>query len=111
METEPTVHNLGVLPTTDFQHTYSWRSNLQDKYGITEEQYDILLQVQKFKCAICGQLPVKKRLAVGHDHDTGRVRGLLCHNCNTGLGMFKDSPARLLRAIKYLTRDRSEGNS
>ena len=41
-------------------------------------------------------------LNADHDHQTHRLRGLLCHNCNKGLGNFKDSPARLMRAIKYL---------
>lgn len=72
------------------------------KYGITLEQYDILLEEQGGVCALCGQpetafeattregiQPKLKRLAVDHDHDTGEVRGLLCLLCNTRLGYFE----------------------
>lgn len=51
-------------------------------------------------CAICEGTP--KRLRIDHDHNTGKYRGLLCDNCNIGLGHFKDSPARLRKAISYL---------
>ena len=71
-------------------------------YGITEEEYLALFDAQKGKCAICGGLPQKKRLCIDHDHKTDRIRGLLCPQCNTLLGMAKDSPARLFAAIRYL---------
>jgi len=62
---------------------------------------------QRSRCAICGtpeDRTPKKRLHVDHDHETSRVRGLLCSQCNTGLGQFKDDPQRLLAAIEYLKR-------
>ena len=68
-------------------------------YGVTLGQAQ---QIRKGgACAICGQRPTK-RLHVDHDHATGCVRGLLCKNCNHGLGMFGDDPARLSLALAYL---------
>lgn len=60
---------------------------------------------QRGRCAICGtpeEDSPKKRLHVDHDHGSNIVRGLLCGLCNTGLGQFKDDPARLYAAIEYL---------
>jgi len=56
------------------------------RYGITVEQYEQFLIDQNGVCALCGQPPTKKRLNVDHDHNTGRIRGLLCHHCNIALG-------------------------
>lgn len=55
-------------------------------YGITEAQYQCLLVGQNGVCALCGSPPKTRRLAVDHDHQTGRVRGLLCDPCNRSLG-------------------------
>lgn len=72
-------------------------------YGITPEQYGRLLGDQHGRCAICDQECNSGRaLAVDHDHDTGKVRGLLCGNCNKGLGNFKDSLYLLREAEEYL---------
>ena len=71
------------------------------RYGLTIEQYDQMLFEQSYVCAICHK-PCSKALAVDHDHKTGAVRGLLCMNCNHGLGKFKDDPNLLMAAIKYL---------
>lgn len=78
-------------------------ARLKALYGITKEQYDEMLKSQFNLCAIC-ELPfdVKTKPHVDHDHKTGRVRGLLCVKCNTGLGMFEDSQQSLLKAVSYL---------
>jgi len=62
-------------------------------------------QRQDFVCAIC-KGPPEDTLCVDHCHDSGRVRGLLCRKCNTGLGSFRDEPDLMLKAIKYLEAHR-----
>jgi len=63
-----------------------------------------MLKSQNGNCAICGidQPSNGRRLAVDHDHETGKVRALLCGNCNTGMGSFMDNPKLLQKAINYL---------
>lgn len=76
------------------------------KYGLTPESYAELLDAQGGVCAICERPPPGERmLAVDHDHDTGEVRGLLCSNCNTALGLLGDNAASLLVVmVNYLAR-------
>lgn len=80
----------------------SW--NLRKKYGITIEDYEAILSGQDSRCAICRSDTSAggDRLAVDHCHKTGKIRGLLCFDCNVAIGKFKDSPELLLRAIEYL---------
>lgn len=82
---------------------------LRTRYGLTAEQFAALGTV----CGICSAsedgrvhkgTKTKFRLAVDHDHETTRVRGVLCGNCNTGIGLFKHDPALLRKAIEYLER-------
>ena len=72
------------------------------KYGLTKEEHDAMLLLQNNLCAICNKTK-DKTLHVDHDHKTGRVRGLLCYSCNTGIGLLKDDIKYLANAIKYLT--------
>jgi hypothetical protein len=74
-------------------------------YGVTVVEYDALVAAQGHKCAVCGtDHPGRKKgdWLIDHCHETKAVRGLLCHNCNCGLGHFRDSVAVLQRAIDYL---------
>ena len=83
-----------------------WRScNLRKRYGIDAAQYEQMLEAQGHKCAICGRqsCPSGKSLAVDHSHGTGKVRGLLCGNCNKAIGLFNDSKELLANAINYLS--------
>lgn len=75
------------------------------QFGITPEQYSNLYVSQKTVCAICLKPSFKKKLAVDHDHKTGKVRGLLCDLCNRGIGMLGESTLRLKLAIKYLDKN------
>lgn len=77
-------------------------SYLRKSFGIGLAEYNNILEMQGGGCAICGGKDQHYRLAVDHCHDTKAVRGLLCANCNRGLGLFKDSPDRLERAMNYL---------
>jgi Recombination endonuclease VII len=70
-------------------------------YGITPADYDRMLRAQGGVCGICKR-PSEFGLRVDHCHTTGRVRGLLCTQCNPGVGYFDDDPARLRAAAAYL---------
>ncbi len=80
------------------------------QYGLDEDLYSGLLETQGGKCAICGSLEGRSGLDlfVDHDHDTGAIRGLLCGNCNTGIGMLGDDPDRLETATAYLRKHKGE---
>ena len=90
---------------------YNWGAYLKSKYGITPEEYEDRLRVQKRKCLICGyktpRYPEKKQmLHLDHDHKTGKVRGFLCSLCNKGIGCLKDSPELLEKAAEYIRNAR-----
>lgn len=75
------------------------------KYSISEYEYSLLLLAQDEKCAVCKSPNGNRkggRLVVDHCHETGHVRGLLCHSCNRGIGMLRDSAEILKAALKYL---------
>lgn len=72
------------------------------KYGISESEYLGMFEEQNNSCAICETPFNDVRACVDHSHETGDVRGLLCDSCNKGLGMFKDNPELLAKAITYL---------
>lgn len=74
-------------------------NSLKRKYGLTLEEFKNLLKKQENKCAICGR---SGKLVVDHDHRTGKIRDLLCNNCNRGIGYLKDSSGVLLKAAQYL---------
>jgi len=86
------------------------RKYLRKTYGITLEEYRQMFVDQDNKCAICRMdgfkicKDAKALLVVDHCHSTGKVRGLLCHNCNRGLGLFQDNKQHLGAAIEYIER-------
>jgi hypothetical protein len=75
---------------------------LKREYGLTKEDYLEMLKFQNGVCAICCNPEKKKRLAVDHCHNTGKIRGLLCTRCNTSIGRFNDDVELLQKAIDYL---------
>jgi hypothetical protein len=100
------------LPSTRSRASNFYRRwHLRTKYGLSEAQYARIKAGQGHGCAICGGVSTRKckyrrwyDLAVDHDHDTGKVRGLLCDNCNRAIGLMKDDVSVLRKAITYLER-------
>lgn len=93
---------------------YYRNSQLKSLFGITIEQYQKLRKKQNDVCAICGKketvfdkrINQVRSLSVDHCHKTGKVRGLLCQNCNTAIGRWKDDIKIMKKAIKYLEKKR-----
>lgn len=80
------------------------RARLKYLYGITPEEHDRMIAEANGRCQVCGGSNGGASLDVDHCHATGKVRGLLCHNCNLALGNAGDSPERLLALAEYLRR-------
>lgn len=107
--TNKKMHNKRMLnPEKEYERTR--RRHYKSKYGITLEQYNEMFEKQKGLCAICDK-PQKrystsgnKRLAVDHCHTTGKVRALLCTECNVGIGYAQDNPDILKSMILYLEK-------
>jgi hypothetical protein len=105
--TDEEYRNKHKQSVKDYQSTHKniRLSQRMKKYGISAEDYYKLLDKQEQKCAICGAEigdSNGNRLYVDHDHKTGKVRGLLCANCNFGIGSLKDDVEILKKAILYL---------
>ncbi len=103
---------LGITPAEDrLEYQRRWRAANPGsfkfwKYGITQEEYLKLLVDQDFKCGICGTKEPGGRhnnWHIDHNHKTGKIRGLLCWLCNSGLGKFKDDISIMKKAVKWLT--------
>jgi len=80
--------------------------NLKKNFNISIEEYNQMLITQNGLCLICGKhySEFKRNLAVDHCHITGKIRGLLCINCNRGLGAFKDNIQLLQNSINYINK-------
>lgn len=103
--------NLRVNPKT---RRSALNASLRRSYGLTVDQWEAMVVAQGGKCAICGHTPngdrgkKDSRLHVDHCHTTGKVRGLLCHQCNLLLGFAAEDPETLRNAADYLTRTTPE---
>ena len=95
-----------------YEYKRDRKTKLKNRYGITIDEYDEMFKEQEGVCAICKMPEVKKlfgnvvRLAVDHDHKTGKVRGLLCYKCNSILGRFNDNILLFESVIRYLKKGR-----
>jgi hypothetical protein len=85
-----------------------YKHHLKSQYGLTKAQVVLLSQQQGNRCAICGRDFIVTPV-VDHNHGTRQVRGLLCSECNLGLGKFQDDPKRLDNAARYLRRVADDG--
>ena len=97
-----------------YQHTSKIRrESLIKSHKISLKTYDNIIKTQNNTCKICGKAETKKshytkqprKLAIDHDHKTGKVRGLLCSNCNNALGFAGDDTRTLRRMIYYIDND------
>lgn len=80
-------------------------SRIKKEYGLTREQYMLLVSSQRGACALCGHTPESHfSLHVDHCHQSNKVRGLLCGPCNQGIGLLKEDPELFKKAITYLSK-------
>lgn len=89
----------------------SWKHQIKKKYGLTVEEFRELEIEQNYKCACCGiskEQTQQTELYVDHDHLTGEIRGLLCLQCNTGIGILGDNLEGVQKAYDYLFRHYKE---
>jgi len=102
IENEAHTKKCAEFKSSNWSGLDRWDAIIRRKYGITQTEYDGLAEFQEHQCAICGKDDVYRALDIDHNHDTGEVRGLLCTNCNTALGRFKDDIEGLEKALYYL---------
>ena len=110
------VKNRNTCKPCKARATRLWRSQNKEKmraysyrklYGVSMQEYNQMLTAQGGKCAVCGGEQSSSRckhLAIDHDHKTGATRGLLCDNCNRGIGHLQDDIGQLQKAIAYLEK-------
>lgn len=82
-----------------YEKKFHRKRRLRYDYNTTEEHIQSLLETQDYRCKLCQS---DKKLVIDHCHSSGKVRGMLCLHCNTGLGQFKDNIKTLEKAIDYL---------
>lgn len=93
----------------EYAKEHQTRLHLKKRFNLTQSEYDLILENQNGVCAICkeeekvidGQSKKLKPLSVDHCHNTGKIRGLLCTACNTGIGLLKHEPYILKAAAEY----------
>jgi hypothetical protein len=88
----------------------AWKHKKEGMIFAPGRPYEEMFAEQDGRCAICGETSTR-RLDVDHCHTTGHVRGLLCNDCNPGIGRLKDDPDRLERGAKYLRAHRDRINA
>src|SRR4051812_35145553 len=82
------------------------RTHHERLYGISRTRYESMCAARNNLCDVCDGPPVGgrgavSRLVVDHDHATGAIRGLLCNNCNTAIGLLRDDPSTIARVVCY----------
>jgi hypothetical protein len=104
-----TTNHLHSEKSSSIQSKNGWQRIVERKWkangilDMTYQRYETMLESQNYSCSICSKKHTDdKKLHVDHCHTTGKVRGLLCNNCNNGIGKLKDSTELLEKAINYL---------
>ena len=99
-------HDISIVGRDKIRQCLKCRTEngLLQKYGLTQIEYDRMYQIQNGSCNICNthQSQLPKALSVDHCHTTGKIRGLLCQDCNLALGRFKDNIDILASAMQHL---------
>lgn len=88
----------------------SRQKKLKYNYGITIDEYNAMYEAQGGVCAICGNPNGEKNLCVDHDHNSGKIRGLLCTDCNVGIGRLRDNLSIIQKAFLYIEKHQQESN-
>lgn len=79
------------------------KQTLKTNYDLTVEEFDKMLEAQGNRCLLCETSDWgSKSPCVDHNHNTGKIRGILCHKCNSGMGLLGDNPELLIKAAEYL---------
>ena len=89
--------------------SYTKFQSLKNTYGLSKEQYQEMLEISKGLCEICGGKT--SRMCVDHNHNTGQIRGMLCHTCNSAIGFLKDNINLLESAKAYLIKYQNQNDS
>lgn len=103
IKSEPTIEEIAIKLEKNKQRKKF--NQIKLNYGLTQSDYEQLEKSQNYCCKICNQLT---KLCVDHCHLTGKVRGLLCTNCNRGIGYLKESIYNLENAIQYIKLNKVE---
>jgi hypothetical protein len=85
-----------------YKKEYNKKYGRKRRYNLNEQEFIEMLSRQNNRCAICSVSLECKKVCLDHNHETKRIRGLLCHNCNVALGLFKDNLLIIESAIKYM---------
>lgn len=106
-DANPAAHAERVKQWTERQDPEAYKQRLREnrlrrEYGLTVDDWERLYDEQLGRCGVCHLPLAEVRPAVDHDHATGAVRGILCFQCNSALGLLGDDPERIERAATYL---------
>jgi hypothetical protein len=104
LEYKKSIYKRKLYPEMDRNKEFIYYAQMRHKYNISKDELQELLNKQNYSCAICSrsQDDLEYRLYLDHCHNTNQNRGLLCRECNSGIGHFKDNPLFLFKAIRYL---------
>jgi len=92
-----------ILQRDKRKYKLKW-NRIKKEYGLSEQEFNKMLEMQNYSCAICSESLNEKNTHIDHNHKCGTVRSLLCNKCNQGLGLFKESEEIFKKAIEYLKK-------